>query len=75
MSDYSKREILQSGVSKTGAQISLVHRSAGFEIAGAGVRIVGEAFGYLYVMRDGTKGGQWFETLGEAKAKFNLHKA
>lgn len=74
MNEFSKRTVLKSGKARTGAVISLVHRTEGLEIAGAGTRPASENWGYLFALRDGTNGGTWFKTLAEAEAKFNLHK-
>jgi hypothetical protein len=71
----STRVNLDRAMSKTGATISLVHRLAGWECAGAGTRNVGEAWGSLYEMRDGTRGGQWFKTHAEALAHFEARRA
>lgn len=68
------RTILETSTSKTGAAIKLVHRTAGWECAGAGTRNVGEAWGSLYEMRDGTRGGQWFSDEAAARAHFNARK-
>lgn len=69
------RTVLDRAMSKTGATISFVHRLAGWEPAGSGTRNVGEAWGSLYEMRDGTRGGQWFKTRDEAETHFNARKA
>ncbi len=47
----------------------LVHRTPGWEPAGAGTRDVGEAWGALFYAKDGTTHGAWFKTPGEATEK------
>ncbi len=49
--------------------LALIHRTPGWEPAGAGTRIVGEAWGALFLASDGTTHGQWFKTIGEAQEK------
>lgn len=71
-SERAARSILKTGVSTaTGAQLSLVHRTAGWEIAGSWYRTGNEAWGCMYEMRDGTTGGTWFKSLDEASARFH----
>lgn len=71
MGNLSIRTVLQAGTSRTGAALSLVHRTSGLEIAGAGTRNASEAYGSLYVMRDGTRGGQWFNNEADALAHYS----
>lgn len=74
----SVRTILASGRNKLGATITLTHRTAGSEIAGAGTREAAEGWAYLYEAQDGTRGGQWFASEAEARErfdKFNVEQA
>ena len=70
MTQLAKREILKEGIGAFNTRRCLVHREAGFEVAGSGVRPCGESWGSLIVHRDGTTGGQWFKTLAEAEAHY-----
>ena len=46
----------------------LVHKTAGMEPAGSGMRETTESFG---VIRPISRSGQWFKTREEAEARFN----
>lgn len=71
MNEFSKRTILAEGKTKFSRPSFLMHKSAGQEVAGAGVRETREAYGAIFTEANGTDHGQWFKTLREAVLKFN----
>jgi hypothetical protein len=72
----SEYTILEHGVTSLGNNpLTLVHKTAGWECAGAGKRITGETWGALFECKDGTTGGNWYNTLAEAKSRFDAIKA
>lgn len=69
----SVRNVLETAPSKDSSDvIKLVHRSAGWQCAGSAATLVNEAWGALYEAKSGSRGGQWFKTFDEAKARFDL---
>lgn len=69
-SELSKREVLAHGKGAFNRAFELVHKTAGYEIAGSGLRLTREAWGSLSYDRDGTSRGQWYGNLADAKARF-----
>jgi hypothetical protein len=70
MTTIVKNTILNEGPGAFGTRRMLVHRAAGHEVAGSGTRPCSEAWGSLFETRTGTRGGQWFKTLEEARNEF-----
>ena len=68
--EMSQRTVLETGKGAFGRPHELVHKTAGYEIAGACLRLTGEAYGSLSYDPSGTRHGQWYKTLGEAKENF-----
>lgn len=67
----SKRTVLDTGRNDyTGATVTLVHRTEGYEPAGSLCRDATEAWGAMYEMRDGTCGGTWYNNEADARARF-----
>ena len=63
MTKMSKRKILAED-----SGFQLVYKTAGQEIAGAGMRETKKSFGVLHIS---TRTGQWFKTREEADKRFN----
>jgi hypothetical protein len=68
----SVKTTLATGKNKFGSELRLIHKTEGVEPAGAAMRMTKEAYGAIFTERSGTTGGQWFLTLEEATALFNL---
>lgn len=66
----SQRTVLTIGKGAFGRTYELVHKTVGYEVAGSGLRITGEAWGSLSYDRNGTTHGKWFKTLAEAQENF-----
>lgn len=50
--------------------VRLVHKTAGYEIAGSAMRLTDESYGVLYMWQNAGH-GQWFKTLAEAQRNFS----
>ena len=69
----SKRTILKEGKAKHhGAPIQLVHKTAGYEIAGSGTRETSEAWGVLFPE---ARSGQWYKLQSVAEKDFDAKSA
>lgn len=61
-----------AAVPRRNGTMRLIHRTAGYQIAGSMARFDAEAWGSIYECRtDGTTHGQWFRTEAEARARFD----
>lgn len=69
-SELSVRTVLAKATGAFKRPYELIHKTAGYEIAGSCLRLTGEAWGSLSYDRNGTTHGQWFKTLAEARAQF-----
>jgi len=72
-SGQSKLTVLATGKGAFNRPYELAHKTAGYEPAGSCFRLAGEAWGSISYDRNGTAHGQWFKTLGEAKAHFEQY--
>ncbi len=50
--------------------VRLVHKTAGYEIAGSAMRLTTDSYGVLYAMHNAGQ-GRWFKNLEEAQSYFN----
>lgn len=65
----STRTTLKAGKSRLGGDWELIHRTAGEEVAGAGMVTVTESWGAIGYS-GGASYGRWFNTLEEATAYY-----
>lgn len=65
---YGKKITLQTAT-KERREYRLIHRTAGYQIAGSCARLDKEAWGVLFEF-DGAEHGRWFKTLPEASDLF-----
>jgi hypothetical protein len=71
----SRRTVLETGHNDyTGATVTLVYRTEGWEPAGSLCRDACEAWGAMYELRDGTQGGTWYKSEDDARARFEKMK-
>lgn len=69
-----KETILAHGINKLGREMLLTHRPAGGYVAGSGVRMEGDSWGWMIEM-NGARHGQRFKSLEAAQEAFNARLA
>lgn len=68
--DRAIQTVLDTAPGRRGATWRLIHRTAGLRLAGAGMVPVGEAWGAIATLADGTITGTWHKLEADARAYF-----
>lgn len=68
--DRATQTVLDTAPGRRGATWRLIHRTAGLRLAGACMAPVGEAWGAIVTLADGTIAGTWHKLEADARTEF-----